>query len=189
MAEPGTSSGAGSRFLETVDNLVGTDILATFDSVPTNTINGTAANNSYSATALRDLIDTAAGNDKVTATIANLKQGDSISGGLGTDTLVITGGLSSDAITLDLTNPTTQISSITRLAISAFEKFDLSTFVGTTVATGGTANDTCLTGSGNDNLSGGNGNDSLSGGADSARSGLLLQAVYSLLNKASCPFA
>ena len=161
------SGGAGVGFIETVDNLSGTAILDAFGSTPTNTVTGTAANEKISATSLRDVIDAAGGNDQVTATVANLQQNDAIAGGLGTDTLVITGGISTDVLTLNLTNSANQLSGISGLTIASFEKFDFSKFVGTTIATGSGAKDSFISGQGNDHLSGGAGNDTLNGGTGS----------------------
>lgn len=134
---------------------------------PGNVMTGTAANETFTATTQKDIIDAAGGNDKVTATVANLQQSDSLNGNTGTDTLVVSSGTAADSITLNLNNAANQLSGITGLTIANFEKFDFSRFAGTMSATGSTRNDTISMGSGNDTASGGAGNDSLTGGGGS----------------------
>ncbi|MFN7659804.1 MAG: cadherin repeat domain-containing protein, partial [Dolichospermum sp.] len=49
-------------------------------------------NDSFTTTAQQDIIDADYGEDTITSTFANLQQNDTIKGGNGTDTLIITGG-------------------------------------------------------------------------------------------------
>ncbi|HEY9695648.1 MAG TPA: calcium-binding protein, partial [Trichocoleus sp.] len=159
-----STGGAGTGFIETVDNVSGSAILAAYGSAPTNTVTGTAANENFVTTNITDVIDAAGGTDKVTSTVDNLKQSDNITGGTGTDTFVVTGGSSADNFTLTLATSANQLAGIAGITISYFEKFDFSTYQGTLNATGSTAADSIVAGKGNDNLSGGAGNDTLNGG-------------------------
>jgi len=111
----------------------------------------------------KDIIDALDGDDTVTGTFANLQQQDSIKGGTGIDTLVITEGTTSNAVTINASNTTNQFN-ITGTTINGFERFDLSGFLGKVAYTGTTANDWVATGVGADVLNGNTGVDTLIGG-------------------------
>ncbi|MDB9485781.1 SGNH/GDSL hydrolase family protein [Dolichospermum circinale CS-537/01] len=133
-----------------------------------NTITGTANTNNITTTNDKDIIDAVAGNDTITSVFTNLQQNDNINGGLGTDTLIITGGTSANSLTINANNTTNQIDNIPGTTVLGFERFDLSTFTGNVNFTGTDGNDWIKGGSGIDNLSGGKGNDSLYLGNDTA---------------------
>ncbi|HEY9690859.1 MAG TPA: putative Ig domain-containing protein, partial [Oculatellaceae cyanobacterium] len=127
---------------------------------------GTDAAESFTTTSAQDTINAAGGNDTVTSSVANLQQNDALDGGTGIDTFVLTGGSSSDTISITATNTTNQlISGIPGAVLKNLENFDLSGFAGKATITGGTAADILISGVGNDTLNGGAGNDSLIGGA------------------------
>ncbi|NJL22668.1 MAG: calcium-binding protein, partial [Leptolyngbyaceae cyanobacterium SM1_3_5] len=143
---------------------------------------GTPAVDNLVTTPSLDAIDALASNDTVTSTLANLQQDDSISGGEGSDTLVITDG--GGNLVLDLGDAANQlrgaIASGTR--IFNFERFDLRQFGGSTTQTGtvgddvligaigsnrfaaGAGNDVILGNLADDVLDGGSGGDTLTGG-------------------------
>ncbi|WP_196803240.1 cadherin repeat domain-containing protein, partial [Dolichospermum circinale] len=133
-----------------------------------NTITGTANTNNITTTNDKDIIDAVAGNDTITSVFTNLQQNDNINGGLGTDTLIITGGTSANSLTINANNTTNQIGNIPGTTVLGFERFDLSSFTGNVNFTGTDGNDWIKGGSGIDNLSGGKGNDSLYLGNDTA---------------------
>ena len=133
-----------------------------------NTITGTANTNNITTTNDKDIIDAVAGNDTITSVFTNLQQNDNINGGLGTDTLIITGGTSANSLIINANNTTNQIGNITGTTVLGFERFDLSSFTGNVNFTGIDGNDWIKGGSGTGNLSGGKGNDSLYLGSDTA---------------------
>jgi hypothetical protein len=133
-----------------------------------NTITGTANTNNITTTNDKDIIDAVAGNDTITSVFTNLQQNDNINGGIGTDTLIITGGTSANSLTINANNTTNQIGNITGTTVLGFERFDLSSFTGNVNFTGTDGNDWIKGGSGTGNLSGGKGNDSLYLGSDTA---------------------
>jgi phospholipase/lecithinase/hemolysin len=133
-----------------------------------NTITGTANTNNITTTNDKDIIDAVAGNDTITSVFTNLQQNDNINGGLGTDTLIITGGTTANSLTINANNTTNQIGNITGTTVLGFERFDLSSFTGNVNFTGTDGNDWIKGGSGTGNLSGGKGNDSLYLGSDTA---------------------
>ena len=103
--------------------------------------------------------------DTVTGTFANLQQNDNINGGLGIDTLILSGGTATDELNIDASDTTNQLD-ILGTTITNFERFDLSGFLGTVSILGiNNSNNWLKTGSGNDDLTGGNGNDTLNGGS------------------------
>ncbi|MDD1458361.1 cadherin domain-containing protein, partial [Dolichospermum sp. ST_sed7] len=120
-------------------------------------------NESFTTTAQPDIIDADYGEDTITSTWANLQQNDTIKGGNGTDTLIISGGTVNDLISIDTSNTTNQLD-IPETTVFGFERFDLSGFTGTISFNGTTGNDSVKGGTGNDDLTGGNGNDYLNGG-------------------------
>jgi len=132
--------------------------------VENTTITGTANNENFTTTNNKDIIDAGAGNDTVTSAFANLQQSDMIKGNTGTDTLVITGGTSANNLTLDAGNTNNQIPSISGTAISGFERFNLSGFIGKVSFLGTAGNDWIQAGAGNDYLDPGAGNDAMIGG-------------------------
>ncbi|MDB9535207.1 DUF4347 domain-containing protein [Dolichospermum planctonicum CS-1226] len=113
----------------------------------------------------QDIIDAQGENDDIiTSILANLQQNDTIKGGNGTDTLIISGGTVNDLISIDTSNTTNQLD-IPGTTVFGFERFDLSSFAGTISFDGTTGNDWVKGGTGNDDLTGGDGNDTLNGGA------------------------
>jgi hypothetical protein len=135
-------------------------------------------------TAQLDGINAPASNDTVTSILAYLQQNDTISGGIGIDTFILTDG--TGAAIIDVSNATNQISGITPAGtkITNFERFDLSGFTGNATITGSdlwddlligssgnntlsgkAGNDTLTSNAGNDILDGGLGNDTLTGGS------------------------
>jgi serralysin len=120
----------------------------------------------FTATPQQDEFNGGKGNDLVNATLANLKQQDTIDGGTDKDTLKIIDGNATDYVNINLRNPnTSQIPSIPNTLISNFEKFDLSGFAGATNFIGSGYGDDVMTGAGNDAMNGYEGNDTMSGGA------------------------
>ena len=120
-------------------------------------------NDSFTTTALQDIINADYGDDTITSTWGNLQQNDTIKGGNGTDTLIISGGTVNDLISIDANNTTNQLD-IPGTTVFGFERFDLSGFTGTISFSGTAGNDWVKGGTGNDDLTGGNGNDYLNGG-------------------------
>ncbi|HEY9644658.1 MAG TPA: calcium-binding protein, partial [Coleofasciculaceae cyanobacterium] len=90
---------------------------------------------------------------------------DIFDGGTGIDTLIISGGTATTALTLNVDTTTNQLSGIADLTVQNFEIFNFSGFLGSLNATGGTGNDTITTGAGNDTVTGGAGDDTLTTGA------------------------
>ena len=112
----------------------------------------------------QDLIDAGIGNDTVSSVFAELQQNDTINGGDGIDTLIITGGSAEDTISIDASDITNQLD-INGTRVTGFEDFDLSNFTGVVIFNGSTGNDWIESGNGDDFLSGDNGDDYLNGGA------------------------
>ena len=110
-----------------------------------------------------ETINASTGDDSVTGTYADLQTGDSLDGGAGTDTLIISGGVAANTITITASNPTNQFN-VAGVTIKGFERFDHSGFLGTINFVGSTGNDWVATGAGADTLNGGIGVDTLSGG-------------------------
>ncbi|MDD1458565.1 ExeM/NucH family extracellular endonuclease, partial [Dolichospermum sp. ST_sed2] len=129
-----------------------------------NLINGTDSNNTLTATTNPDRILGNGGNDTITSTVANAGQNDLFDGGDGTDTLVISGGTESTALTLNVANTSNQLSGISGLVVQNFESFNFANLLGNLNATGSTGNDTITAGAGNDTLDGGAGTNILRGG-------------------------
>jgi Ca2+-binding RTX toxin-like protein len=129
-----------------------------------NIITGTAANENFTTTALKqDIIDAQGGDDTITSTFANLQQFDIINGNTGTDTLIITGGTATDTISTDVISNQLDLSGVLG-TVSGIERFDLSGFLGTVSFSGGSGDDWIKSGSGDDDLISGDGNDYLNGG-------------------------
>jgi len=129
-----------------------------------NIVTGTIANENFSTTGEKDIIDAQGGNDTITSSFDNLRQNDSLNGGTGNDTLIITGGTATDAISISVNNTKNQLN-IVGTTIINFEQFDLSGFGGKTNFLGAATNDWIKAGIGNDILNGGAGADTLIGGA------------------------
>ncbi|MBE9200432.1 MULTISPECIES: DUF4347 domain-containing protein [unclassified Nodularia (in: cyanobacteria)] len=127
-----------------------------------NVVTGTANNENFTTTAQKDIINAQGGNDTITSTFDNLQQNDTLNGGTEIDTLIITGGTSANAITIN-SNNANQFN-IPGTTIIGFERFDLSGFTGKISFVGNSGDDWIQAGAGNDNLTGGNGNDYLNGG-------------------------
>ncbi|MDD1429299.1 hypothetical protein MEO94_33725, partial [Dolichospermum sp. ST_sed9] len=130
-----------------------------------NLINGTSGNNSLTATTNPDRILGNGGNDTITSTVANAGQNDLFDGGDGTDTLVISGGTESTALTLNVANTSNQLSGISGLVVQNFESFNFANLLGNLNATGSIGNDTITGSIGNDTLDGGAGINTLKGGS------------------------
>ena len=124
-----------------------------------NIITGTIANENFSTTGEKDTINAQGGNDTITSSFENLQPNDSLNGGTGNDTLIITGGTATDAISISVNNTNNQLN------IVDFEQFDLSGFGGKTNFLGAATNDWIKAGIGNDILNGGAGADTMIGGA------------------------
>ena len=150
-----------SYTIATTNAIAGT--ITNDDSNPGNIITGTDANENFTATIQQDIIDAQGGDDTITSTWANLQQNDSVTGGFGTDTLIITGGTVNDTLSFDFSSNQFDLSGITA-TIADVENFDFSTFAGTVSFFGTTGDNAIKSGSGNDDLSGGDGNDTLDGG-------------------------
>ncbi|MBD1913659.1 MULTISPECIES: hypothetical protein [unclassified Leptolyngbya] len=160
-----------------------TDVALTFTAPFNLSVGGTDAAESFVASPLFDRILAGGGADIVTATVANLGQNDVLDSGDGSDRLTLSAGVSTDSLTLNLTQPTNQLQGINGLTVQNFEQFDLSNFAGrltvqgsalADIVLGGAGNDTIIGASGDDSLAGGGGNDVLNGGlgADSLNGGL-----------------
>ena len=152
----------------TLDNTVIYDLMYQTMFGVYNLINGTSGNNNLTATTNPDRILGNGGNDTITSTVANAGQNDLFDGGIGTDTLVISGGTASTTLTLNvanIANTSNQLSGISGLVVQNFEIFNFANFLGTLNATGSTGNDTITAGAGNDTLDGGAGTNTLRGGA------------------------
>jgi Ca2+-binding RTX toxin-like protein len=132
---------------------------------PDGSIFGTDSNENFVATNASDVIDAKGGSDTISATFANLQQSDSLNGGDGIDTFVLTGGDVSNSITVDLSNTTNQIQGIPGTVVSYFEKFDIGRFAGRVNYIGTNGNDSLFGGANNDTLDGLDGNDTLNGEA------------------------
>ncbi|MFM6592105.1 MAG: DUF4347 domain-containing protein, partial [Dolichospermum sp.] len=125
--------------------------------------NKAPTNLTLSTTAQQDIIDADYGEDTIISTWTNLQQNDTINGGLGIDTLVITEGTVNDIISIYTSNTTNQLD-IPETTGFGFERFDLSEFIGTVSFFGTAGNDWVKGGTGNDTLIGGDSNDYLNGG-------------------------
>ena len=127
------------------------------------TIGVTDINENFTTTPQQDIIVLQNGDNIITSTFANLQQNDTIKGGTGTDTLIITAGTVNNSISIDTNNITNQLDIPGTIALG-FEQFDLSGFAGTVSFDGTAGNDWIKAGAGNDDLTGGDGNDYLNGG-------------------------
>ena len=127
------------------------------------TIGVTGINENFTTTPQQDIIVPQNGDNIITSTFANLQQNDTIKGGTGTDTLIITAGTVNNSISIDTNNITNQLD-IPGTIVLGFERFDLSGFPGTVSFDGTAGNDWIKAGAGNDDLTGGDGNDYLNGG-------------------------
>ncbi|MDD1428103.1 S8 family serine peptidase, partial [Dolichospermum sp. ST_sed9] len=125
--------------------------------------NNRQVNKNFTTTPKQDIIDAGAGDDTVTSIFANLQQKDSVKGGAGIDTLIITQGVATNAVIINASNTANQFN-ILGTTITGFERFDLSGFLGKVTYTGTTGNDWITTGAGADVLNGDAGIDTLIGG-------------------------
>jgi Ca2+-binding RTX toxin-like protein len=122
-----------------------------------------------------DFINAPGGDNKVVSLLENLQQNDTIDGGTGMDTFVLTNG--TGAAVVEVTNASNQMSGILNgiTTVRGFESFDFSNFSGTVTMVGsdamnddlmgGTGNDEIHGKAGSDRLVGNSGNDLLDGGA------------------------
>lgn len=108
-----------------------------------------------------------AGDSTVTSTLDNIQQQDFIDGGDGIDTFVLTGGTTTTVLNINLSNTTSQISSILTpgTVIKNFDNFDFSGFLGGIIADGTDAGEIIIGGASGNKIRGFGGNDSLVGGA------------------------
>jgi Ca2+-binding RTX toxin-like protein len=134
-----------------------------------NTITGTDANETFSATKELDNINAAGGNDKIIATVANLQNTEVFDGGNDTDTFFLSGGAANQTLTINLSQTNQWVSlsnsTLTNTTLSNFENINLGSFAGSAILTGSNGANLLITGVGNDTISGGDGNDTLYGGA------------------------
>jgi large repetitive protein len=131
--------------------------------------------NALVTTPATDVIYAPGSDNKVISLLENLQQNDTIDGGAGMDTFVLTNG-TGDAV-VDVANSTNQVSGILTgiTTIRNFELFDFSGFAGNVTMfgsdrlnddlMGGMGNDQIYGKAGNDRLVGNAGNDLLDGGA------------------------
>jgi large repetitive protein len=122
--------------------------------------------NAIFTTPATDLIHAPSADNKVISVLANLQQNDTIDGGAGTDTLVLTNGAGTAVVNVG--NTSNQVSGILTgiTTVSNFECFDFSGFNGTAIMFGSDAiADDLIGGSGNDEIHGGAGSDRLTGNA------------------------
>ncbi|WP_017716113.1 DUF4347 domain-containing protein [Kamptonema formosum] len=157
---------AGGTYLPGA-NTAHTHTISASGSVPAN------PNQASVTTPQTDNIDAAGGDDTVTSSWANLQQSDSVDGGAGADTFVLTGGTGSNSVTFNLSDAARQLTNISGVSVKNFERLDLSGFAGSaSIAgaaaadwiSGGAGSDTILGGAGDDTLAGSSGNDILLGG-------------------------
>jgi len=123
----------------------------------TNVFNGTDSSETATATSAQDEFDMAGGDDTVIAAYDNLKQQDSIDGGSGSNTFVLTGGTATDSITLrsaTVSDPNNLIegTGLSGTTIRNFQRFDLSGFAGRTTLTVSNLQDTLIGGAGDDTV-------------------------------------
>jgi Ca2+-binding RTX toxin-like protein len=133
-----------------------------------NVVTGTDRHETLTATADDDSLDGAGGNDKLVTTVANLQQNDTLNGGSGVDTLILSGGKATDALTVDM-NAANVLQGIPGTSVVGIERLSWGNFLGQTNFTGGAGQDWITSGQGADVLVGGAGNDVLNGGAGSDR--------------------
>ena len=131
--------------------------------------------NALITTPATDVIYASNSDNKVISVLENLQQNDTIDGGAGTDTFVLTNG--TGAALVNVGNTSNQISGILTgiTTVRNFERFDFTGFSGNVTMigsdsinddlTGGTGNDEIYGGAGSDRLIGNAGNDTLDGGS------------------------
>jgi Ca2+-binding RTX toxin-like protein len=129
-----------------------------------NIVTGTGGRETLTATADDDLLNGAGGNDKFVATVGNLKQNDTLEGGSGIDTLLLSGGNATDTLTVDM-NAINVLQGIPGTSVIGIEQFSWGNFLGQTNFTGRSGQDWITSGQGADVLNGAAGNDVLNGGA------------------------
>ena len=130
-----------------------------FDDIDSRPVFLTISNGGFTSTSQLDSINANDGNDAVFSSFADLQQSDSIDGSTGTDTLILSGGIATNSITVNAGNLTNQLIGITGTMIANFERFDLSNFAGSVNFIGSTSDDWIKSGLGADLLMGGLGND------------------------------
>jgi hypothetical protein len=123
----------------------------------TNVFTGTNGSDTATATSVKDEFDMAGGDDTVIAAFDNLKQQDSIDGGSGSNTFVLTGGTATDSITLKsatVNDPNNLIegTGLAGTTIRNFQRFDLGGFAGRTILTVSNLQDTLIGGAGDDTV-------------------------------------
>ncbi|MEA5582347.1 DUF4347 domain-containing protein [Nodularia harveyana UHCC-0300] len=113
-----------------------------------NVVTGTGNNENFITTAQKDIIDAQGGNDTITSTFANLQQNDTLNGGAGIDTLLITGGVAKLPQNDPLNRSTDAEALIIPGSTSIFGNFSTNFFGGTgfnPVVTPGETNDDAIT--------------------------------------------
>jgi hypothetical protein len=123
----------------------------------TNVFNGTNSSETATASSAQDAFDMAGGDDTVIAAFDNLKQQDSIDGGSGSNTFVLTGGTATDSITLrsaTVSDPNNLVegTGLAGTTVRNFQRFDLSGFAGRTTLTVSDLQDTLIGGAGDDTV-------------------------------------
>ena len=139
----------------------------TFGTRSATPIQGTPEIDNLVTTGVTDRINALSGDDTVTSTLAHLQQDDSIDGGTGTDTLVITDG--TGELVLNLGNADNQLTGAIapNTRIFNFERFDLRQFAGNTTQTGSDTDDVLMGSLGRNVINGGAGNDTITGNSSS----------------------
>ncbi|MFM8332725.1 MAG: beta strand repeat-containing protein [Candidatus Methylumidiphilus sp.] len=143
-------------------------LMVSVNDLPTNSVNGTAAAETFAATDETDTIRAEAGNDTVTAAMPNWNDGDTFDGQGGVDTFVLTGGTANQVLTLNLGDSNQFVSlgnsTLNNATLNHFEDIDLSGFAGRGVVTGDGADNRLVGGDSGNALDGGAGADYLVGG-------------------------
>ncbi len=176
---PGTSNGifTGIENFGFVDTAGGNDTLNFGDGADSinsgagdDIINAAGGNDTVNAGTGNDTINTGLGidsinagdgDDTITVTFENANTVDTVDGGLGTDTLIWTGG--TQAVSLSASAIVT--ASQGAVSFTGIERFNITGSSADDIMTSGANNDTLNGGSGADALNGGAGNDSVNGGA------------------------
>ena len=181
----GNATISGSDAANTITAATGNDILN--GGTGNDILNGGAGNDILDGGTGNDILDGGAGNDTLNGgagndnlkmIFANLQSRDILDGGADIDTFTLRDGISSDSMTLNLTQANQLVSingnAANDLVIANFENVMLTSFAGNATITGSNIPNTITAGTGNDILNGSGGNDILnaSGGDDILIGGL-----------------
>jgi Ca2+-binding RTX toxin-like protein len=166
------STDAGGQFFDKI-------LVLNVNNLINNNVVGTVENDILSATNEIDNIQTLDGDDNIFAAIESLQFSDVFDGGNGNDTFSLSGGVSDQALTINLSLSNQFVSLdtpvINNVILKNIENIVLTGWVGNAslrgnafnnILKGGVGNDTLNGGVGNDNLFGGDGNDILDGSGD-----------------------